>query len=71
MEKLKFFIANTHINCKGESNVTFLCSEKNSNGTYYTSDYKNEKIILFEEEKEAIDFCENQPQWSVHGTWTK
>lgn len=72
MERLKYYIANTYINCKGEASVSFYCSEDNINGTYLSGDFNNENIVLFDEEKVAVSCARNcGNSYTAHGTWTK
>lgn len=67
---LRFYIAETYINCKGQATVSFLCSENNINGQYLSSDFNNEHIRYFDSEKEALEVarCMSVTQ-TVHGHW--
>lgn len=70
MEKLVYYIANTYINCKGEANVSFYCSENNISGAYLSEDFRNSSIVLYDVEDEALKKARYLgPEYSVHSTW--
>lgn len=50
----KYYIANLYINCKGEASVSYLCDEKNINGTYLSGDFNDSNITLYDDEVTAI-----------------
>lgn len=70
MEKLKYFIVNTYIDCNGVASVSFMCANE-TKGVYYTSNFKHKDMLLYDTEEEALKQDKNNLAGSVHGTWTK
>lgn len=50
----KYFIVKTDINIKGEVSVSYLSSQNNVWGTYWSSEYRNKHMNYYDSEEKAL-----------------
>lgn len=70
-EKLIYFISQTRFDCNGIPSISFLCSQNNNWGTYWSRDFNNEYLNKYESEKEAVSHIQGFNGSAVHSKWIK
>lgn len=69
-EQLIHFIAQTSFNCHGTPSIQFLCSQQNNWGTYWSSDFNDEHLVVFTNEKLATAHLKGLSGSAVHSKWS-